>query len=224
MNRDNHLNIFSSNNRKSILKIFILVVYLTLISCASEEVIIPIEKITDSKNIYKITDFEKIGFKKSTKYSVENLPSATSAYFGFIKDLQGKPEDYEIRFYSTHLDAINEGTKYADNITGEDSLGGADLNKIGSIRALPHFGDKGIKKKSAMDETYRYWPLLRGIQESIKKIRYILIESHNDKIYLSYNSKKIHSYLIKNNFVLKDIYKFPFTTWEDRFYFNKKFK
>ena len=52
-----------------------------------------------------------------------------------------------------------------DNITGEDSLGGADLNKIGSIRALPHFGDKGIKKKSAMDETYRYWPLLRGIQE-----------------------------------------------------------
>jgi hypothetical protein len=120
INRDNHLNVFSSNNRKSILKIFILVVYLTLISCASEEVIIPIEKITDSKNIYEITDFEKIGFKKSTKYSVENLPGATSAYFGFIKDLQGKPEDYEIRFYSTHLDAINEGTKYADNITGED--------------------------------------------------------------------------------------------------------
>ena len=52
-----------------------------------------------------------------------------------------------------------------DIVTGEDSVGGVDLNKIGSIRALPHFSDKGIKKKSAMDETYRYWPLLRGIQE-----------------------------------------------------------
>ena len=44
-----------------------------------------------------------------------------------------------------------------DIVTGEDSVGGVDLNKIGSIRALPHFSDKGIKKKSAMDETYRYW-------------------------------------------------------------------
>ena len=34
----------------------------------------------------------------------------------------------------------------------------------------------------------------------------------------------IARYLIKNKFILKDIYKFPFTTWEDRFYFNSKFK
>ena len=66
--------------------------------------------------------------------------------------------------------------------------------------------------------------VLRGIKKSIKKVKYVLIEFHNDKIYLSYNPNKIHSYLINNNFVLKDIYKFPFTTWEDRFYFNKKFK
>ena len=68
------------------------------------------------------------------------------------------------------------------------------------------------------------YKVLKGIQGNIKNIRYILIEFHNDKIYLSYNHKKIHSYLIKNNFVLKDVYKFPFTTWEDRFYFNNKFK
>ena len=84
---------------------------------------------------------------------------------------------------------------------------------------------KKIKKidLAKIDTEGHEYEVLRGIQESIKKIRYILIESHNDKIYLSYNSKKIHSYLIKNNFVLKDIYKFPFTTWEDRFYFNNKF-
>ena len=66
--------------------------------------------------------------------------------------------------------------------------------------------------------------VLKGIERSIKNIRYILVEFHNDKIYLSYNPKKIHNHLIKNNFVLKNIYKFPFTGWEDRFYFNTKFK
>ena len=68
------------------------------------------------------------------------------------------------------------------------------------------------------------YEVLQGIQRNIKKIRYILIEFRSDKIYLSYNPKKIHNYLIKNNFVLENTYKFPFTTWEDRFYFNKRFK
>ena len=68
------------------------------------------------------------------------------------------------------------------------------------------------------------YEVLKGIQGNIKKIRYILIEFRSDKIYLSYNPKKIHNHLTKNNFVLKKTYKFPFTTWEDRFYYNKKFK
>ena len=66
--------------------------------------------------------------------------------------------------------------------------------------------------------------VLKGMGQSIKNIKYILVEFHNDEIYLSYNPRKIHSYLIKNNFVLKATYKFPLTTWEDRFYFNNKFK
>ena len=66
--------------------------------------------------------------------------------------------------------------------------------------------------------------VLKGMGQSIKNIKYILVEFHNDEIYLSYNPRKIHSHLIKNNFVLKATYKFPFTTWEDRFYFNNKFK
>ena len=59
---------------------------------------------------------------------------------------------------------------------------------------------------------------------SIKKINYILIEFRNDKIYQFYNAKKIHNYLVKNNFILSEKYKFPFTTWEDRFYYNSRLK
>ena len=66
--------------------------------------------------------------------------------------------------------------------------------------------------------------VLQGINKCISKIKYILIEMHNDNIYKNYNSNKIHNYLIKNNFRLKGKYKFPFTNWEDRVYKNYKYE
>ena len=55
----------------------------------------------------------------------------------------------------------------------------------------------------------------------ISKVKNILIEFHNDEIFHNYNPDKVHQYLIKNNFVLLKKFKFPFTTWEDRFYQKK---
>ena len=49
----------------------------------------------------------------------------------------------------------------------------------------------------------------------------ILIEIHNDNIYLKYSSFQIHNYLLKNKFALQKRIKFPFTTWEDRIYIKK---
>ena len=63
--------------------------------------------------------------------------------------------------------------------------------------------------------------VLFGLKRKIKKVKIILIEFHNDKIYEKYDGKKIHKYLIKNNFELKNKIKFPFTEWEDRIYINK---
>lgn len=66
--------------------------------------------------------------------------------------------------------------------------------------------------------------VLRGAGSSLKeKVNFILIEIHNSNIFLNYDAKKIHNYLKKNKFTLKKIYKFPFTTWEDRIYQNKNF-
>ena len=51
--------------------------------------------------------------------------------------------------------------------TGEDSIScEGDLSRLGSIIAMPHFGHKGIKKPSLAGEEFRYYPLLRGIQET----------------------------------------------------------
>lgn len=65
--------------------------------------------------------------------------------------------------------------------------------------------------------------VLQGLNKSIKHTQFILIEFHRDKIYFNYNPRKIHNYLIKNNFVLEDTFRFPFTYWEDRLYKNKNF-
>ena len=64
------------------------------------------------------------------------------------------------------------------------------------------------------------YEVLEGMKNSIKKINYILIEFHIDKIYESYDSNIIHEILIKNNFKLLKRFKFPFTTWQDCLYIN----
>ena len=64
------------------------------------------------------------------------------------------------------------------------------------------------------------YEVLIGAKDYIKKVNCILIEFHNDNIYQNYNPNSIHDYLIKNNFILKKTFKFPFSTWEDRVYLN----
>ena len=92
------------------------------------------------------------------------------------------------------------------------------LNKILKLNKI-----KNVDLAKIDTEGHEY-EVLKGLQSSIKNINYILIEFRNDKIYQSYDAKKIHNYLKKNNFVLKEIYKFPLTKWEDRFYSNKRFQ
>jgi len=99
----------------------LIIVLFFILSCAiQEEVTVPVEKVTDSGKNFSIEDLKKIGFKLNHEYKVEDLPSAVSAYFGFIKNNLGEPEDYEIRFYTNHSDAVQQGKKYVDNATGEN--------------------------------------------------------------------------------------------------------
>jgi FkbM family methyltransferase len=66
------------------------------------------------------------------------------------------------------------------------------------------------------------YEVLTGVSNNIQKIGCLLVEFHNDNIYENYSSKKIHNFLIENNFKLLKKFKFPFTTWEDRLYKNSK--
>ena len=111
--------------------------------------------------------------------------------------------------------AILFGRKLKGMIKDEIIVKTATLNQIIIKNKLPNIDLLKIDTEGHELE------VLLGIGKNIKKIKYILVEIHNDTIYKNYNPKKIHNFLIKNNFSLKRTFKFPFTTWEDRIYSNK---
>ncbi len=99
----------------------ITIMVFSLIACSSEsDDVVVIDKITPSGTIYTYESLSAVGFKKSKTYKVEGLTNAVSAYYGFLKE---NPKiDYEIRFYNSHKDAIDFGTSFADERSGEDAV------------------------------------------------------------------------------------------------------
>ena len=69
-------------------------------------------------------------------------------------------------------------------VTGIDSEKvDGDLGRMGSIVALPHIGGKGLKKKSMVGEEHRYYPLLRGTQETPNKGDPVLLATFGGRQY-----------------------------------------
>ena len=64
---------------------------------------------------------EDVGFKTNKHYDVEAVPVALDAWFGFWGPAGGQRQDYELRFYPAHEDAVAHGTALADEGTGEDA-------------------------------------------------------------------------------------------------------
>ena len=60
--------------------------------------------------------------------------------------------------------------------------------------------------------------VLNGFRDKIKKTKYVMIEHHNDDLYLDIDKTAAHNFLLDNNFKLIKSIKFPFMNWEDRIY------
>jgi hypothetical protein len=112
--------------KKLFLTLLTLLTFIVFIGCGSSEEtnLVPlVDIVTESDRTFSIYDFKAVGYKQSKKYKIEDLPGATSAYYGFIKnklDPDDQKIDYEIRFYTNHADAVTMGTKYVENATGEE--------------------------------------------------------------------------------------------------------
>ena len=103
---------------------------LAAVACASAETALKgdaassseIQKITASDRVYALDDLRTAGFKKSKTYDVTGLEGATEAYYGFFGPDPYNRQDYEVRLYASHGDAVRLGIPMADDATGEGAL------------------------------------------------------------------------------------------------------
>jgi len=92
-----------------------------LVACGGGEEEFQFQKVAASDEIFDFEDFKAIGFKKSRQYDVTELPGGVDAYMGFFGPDPYNRKQYELRFYASHEDAVEQGTAPAEEVTGEDA-------------------------------------------------------------------------------------------------------
>tara|TARA_B100000131_G_scaffold47090_1_gene41782 strand:- start:49 stop:594 length:546 start_codon:yes stop_codon:yes gene_type:complete len=118
------------------MKLILIIMTIIFVSCDQSQVKI-LPQISNTEHIYSIDDFKNIGFKIGEKYENIDLDKSESVYWGFWKDKDadegsarfqslggsvGGMRDFEIRFYSSHSDAVEYGQVYAEDSSGEDAV------------------------------------------------------------------------------------------------------
>ena len=112
------------NSKRNATGVLIVIAAILLVACGSGDGSANragFQKITDTPQTFEIADFKSIGFKASKQYDVSDLPGGVDAWYGFVQSSTG-PKDVEVRFYSSHADAVALGTELADEASGDDAL------------------------------------------------------------------------------------------------------
>ncbi len=168
-------------------------------------------------NIFKFLLKKYRNKKKINIYKFAASDKSSYRFFNFNK--------HDLTSSFSTLDTNNSYLKLKAKLFSTTSKGMIlKKTKIKTVTLFNIFKNKKVKKIDLIkiDTEGHEFQVLQGLKNKIHDVKYLLIEFHNDKIYLSYDPKKLHNFLIKNNFILLEKFKFPFTTWEDRLYLNKK--
>ena len=170
------------------------------------------------KDIYKIIKkkYQKNKTIKTFNDAVSNKNTTQKIYIN----------RHDLTSSLVKLDQTNKYLDYKSKLFGVKNVKNMikDIYSVKTIKLKNIIDKENIEKISLLkiDTEGHELEVLHGLDVSINKVKCIMIEFHTDKIYLNYNPKKIHNYLIEHNFKLVKTYKFPFSEWEDRLYLNKK--
>ena len=107
-------------------------------------------------------ELKEIGFKKSKTYDAKGLIGVESVYYGFWGLDPYDRKDYEVRFFSSHSDAVELGTAQADERSGADAILDEEESTwpVGMKDARQCGGDKGAGPVSHGIQNYKspkYW-------------------------------------------------------------------
>ena len=109
---------------------------------------------------------------------------------------------FKAKLYQTDINNMNYGTELVQTITLDKFITDNNLQKIDLLK---------------IDTEGNEFNVLKGLKKKINIVNNILIEIHHRELFLNYNPKKIHQYLIDNGFKLVKKFKFPFC-WVDSLY------
>ncbi len=74
---------------------------------------------------FTVNSFSNAGWKKSKEFSTETVPGSIAIWYGFYKS-----QDVEIRFYSSHADALGPGLESANAAVDRVSNANLEGNAI----------------------------------------------------------------------------------------------
>ncbi len=77
------------------------------------------QKVTPYGQTLSVDDFLRVGFKKDKQYDVTGLPGGIDARMGYWGMDPYNRNQYELRFYISHEEAIELGTELAEEVVGE---------------------------------------------------------------------------------------------------------
>ncbi|SVA07909.1 uncharacterized protein METZ01_LOCUS60763 [marine metagenome] len=114
----------SRHLHKQLLQLSLLVLFLFALSaCASttdeEE---NFSQVSDPGQTFTLDDLLGTTFKQSSSYSTEGLPGSSNVSYGFLRIPGGDPYEYEVRFYTSHRQAVDLGTPLAIEGSGETAV------------------------------------------------------------------------------------------------------
>jgi hypothetical protein len=112
-----------------------------------------------SERTFTFEDFTAADFKSSKSYDVTDLPHALAAHYGFWGPDPYSRNDYEIRFYSGHEDAVKFGQALAAERVGPEAKLTEESAtwKVGVKDARECHGVTGQAQHSAMCTAAKYY-------------------------------------------------------------------
>ena len=79
-------------------------------------------KINPDPAIRDLSSFDGARFKLAKEYDISGLPMASAAYMGYFTPPDSEPIQYELRIYPDHMNAVERGIEYAEEVTGPEAL------------------------------------------------------------------------------------------------------
>ena len=97
-----------------------------------------------------------------------------------------------------------------------------NINNVKSIKIDTYLESNNLKADFVKIDVEGFeLKALKGFKKNMINTKYIMIEHHNDNLYMGFNKDEVNKFLRKNNFELYFSLKFPLMNWEDRLYVNK---